>query len=321
MTPSARLALAVVLLAATGAAADPYDLRVYKLCTKGSDGRCLGNPAEDPLGQGRFRRMVRELGAALTSVSLSPPETLGHSAFALNAELSVVQLQQDDQNYFPTERLDMGSSVPRPGIEGALLVPSIHVRKGLPWSFELGSRFAWIEKSRMAAVTGELKWALNEGFLLLPDVALRGSVTRLLGTADFGLTAVGADLSVGKQLAVGGMVTFTPYVGWNLVWVGASSNTIDFDPGRSYEHSVCGPDPGACDPTAQVARSAGAYEDVALGKNTHNRFYGGLRFITGALQLGAEYSVSQIPSIRVTDTQTLPAPAVGAFNFTVGLDF
>ena len=317
MTPFARLALAAALLTATAAAADPYDFRIWKL--RGDP----ANPVEDAVLQGRFRRFVRELGAALTSVSLSPPETLGHSAFAVNAELSVVQLQQSDQD-FPTERLVTTASPTRTGIQGALLVPSIHVRKGLPWSFELGTRVAWIEKSRMAAATGELKWALNEGFLLLPDVAVRGSVTRLLSTTDFGLTAVGADLSIGKQLAVGGMVTFTPYVGWNLVWVGAGSNTVDFNPGRSYDESVCGPNLGACDSSAQLTREAGVYDEVPLGGNSHNRFYGGLRFIAGALQLGAEYSVAQLPRIRVTTasgTETLPMPAVGAFNFTVGLDF
>jgi hypothetical protein len=321
MTSSARLALAAALLAATAVAADPYDLRVYKLCSKDPAGRCSTNPA-DPHAQARFERFVREFGAALTSVSLTPPETLGHSAFAVSAELSVVQFQQEDQ-YFPTQRLVLdGESSTRPGIDGALLLPSVHVRKGLPWSFEIGTRVAWIEKSRMAAATGELKWALNEGFLLLPDIGVRASVTKLLGTADFDLTAVGADLSVGKQLAVGGMVTFTPYVGWNLVWVGASSNTIDFNPDRPYDESVCGPNPAACDPAAQITQGgAGVFGEVTLGGHSHNRFYGGMRFIAGALQLGAEYSVAALPPIRVSKTETLPAPAVGAFNFTVGLDF
>jgi hypothetical protein len=314
MTPSARLALAATLLAATAAAADPYDLRVYK----------LGNPADDPAAHGEFRRFAREFGAALTSVNLTPAETLGHSGFAVNAELSVVQFRQgfqQDGQRFPTERLD--TSAQRTGIEGALLLPSVHLRKGLPWSFEIGTRFAWIEKSRMAAATGELKWALNEGFTYLPDVALRASITKLLNTKDFDLTAVGGDLGVGKQFAIGGMVTLTPYVGWNLVWVGASSNRIDFDPGRSYEDSVCGPPGGACDPNAQIARDAGVYDEVPLGRNTHTRFYGGVRFIAGALQLGAEYSLSQLPRIPADTggTRDLDLPPVTAFNVTVGLDF
>ena len=286
MTSSPRLALAAALLAASAAAADPYDFQIHELRDSSTD------PNEN------FRAFVRELGAALTSVSLTPPETLGHSAFAVNAELSVVQLRQQ----LPTER----------DIQGALLVPSVHVRKGLPFSLELGARAAWIEKSRMAAGTAELKWAINEGFGYLPDVSLRGSVTKLFGTRDFDLTAGGADLAVGKEFAIGGMITLTPYVGWNLVWVGASSNTIDFRPSRPFDEGICGPDyPASCDRNAQMTVDSGVYDEVPAGDNSHNRFYFGVRFIGGVIQLGAEYSFSQVPRLAGVD----------AFNFTLGLDF
>ncbi|HZA51884.1 MAG TPA: hypothetical protein VE549_14160, partial [Myxococcaceae bacterium] len=280
MTSSARLALAAALLAASAAAADPYDFQIHK----------IGNPAGDADAHGNFQAFVRRLGAALTSVGLTPPETLGHSAFAVNAELSLVQLHQDDQNIFPTERLAFAEGsrqVVRPGVEGGLLIPSVHVRKGLPFSLELGARAAWIEKSRMTAGTAELKWAINEGFGYLPDVSLRGSVTKLFGTRDFDLTAGGADLAVGKEFAIGGMITLTPYVGWNLVWVGASSNTIDFKPDRPFEEGICGPDyPASCDRNAQISGpDTGVYDEVPLGDNSHNRFYAGVRFIGGIIQL------------------------------------
>jgi hypothetical protein len=308
MTSSARPALAAALLAASTAAADPYDLRLFK----------LGNPDTTSDAQAKFRAFARQFGAALTSVSLTPPETLGHSAFALNAELSVVQLRQDELactlgalNCIPTERFNPDPLDRRPGIDGSLLIPSIHLRKGLPFSLEVGARMAWIEKSRMAAATGEVKWAINEGFTYLPDVSLRGSLTKLLSPKDFDLTAAGADLALGKEFAIGGMITLTPYIGWNLVWVGASSNTIDFTPSRSYEEGVCGPNPASCDPNAQIAIGSGVYEEVSLGDNSHNRFYAGARFIGGVVQLGVEYSMSQLPRL----------PRVDAFNFTLGLDF
>ncbi|HZA14347.1 MAG TPA: hypothetical protein VE618_07620, partial [Myxococcaceae bacterium] len=111
----------------------------------------------------------------------------------------------------------------------------------------------------------------------------------------------------------GGMITLTPYVGWNLVWVGASSNTVDFKPDRSFEEGICGPDyPASCDRNAQISSpDTGVYDEVPLGDNSHNRFYAGVRFIGGIIQLGAEYSFSQLPQ----------PGGVDAFNFTLGLDF
>jgi hypothetical protein len=215
----------------------------------------------------------------------------------------VVQFQQSSLA-IPTQRLNDQT----PGLDGSLLIPSIHVRKGLPWSFEVGARFAWIEKSSMAAATGEVKWALNEGLAYLPDVGLRGFATRLLNSKDFDLTATGLDLGIGKKFAIGGMLTLSPYAGWNLVWVGANSNTIDFNPARTNADAEQ-------TPAAQFG-DTGVYDAVKLGANSHNRFYGGLRFITGALQLGAEYSTSRIPKV---DGKSVPP--VNAYNFTLGLDF
>ncbi|MGA9526256.1 MAG: hypothetical protein WBV82_32650 [Myxococcaceae bacterium] len=303
--PSKRIVTIGLLLWSVTSFADPYDLRLYK----------LGNPTQDIAANAKFAAFARQFAAGLTSVNLTPPETLGHSAFSVTAELSVVQFDQSDGELaIPTVHND-GT---RPGITGALLLPSIHIRKGLPWSFEVGTRVAWIEKSRMGAATGELKWAINEGFTYLPDFGVRAHVTRLFNSKDFDLTAGGLDIGLGKQFAIGGMVTLTPYVGWNMVWVAANSNTIDFNPGRTEVDATA-------TPNAQFA-DTDVYDEVMLTSNMHNRFYGGFRFITGALQLGAEYSTSRLPRVEWPVGENEPAerkqlPPVNAFNFTVGLDF
>src|SRR5688572_16494815 len=98
MTPSVRLVFGAALLVCAPAAADPYDFRVYKLVHP--DLR-----EDDAAANAQFRQFVREFGAALTSVNLAPPETLGHSGFSINAELSVVQIEQTVENRLPTQQL------------------------------------------------------------------------------------------------------------------------------------------------------------------------------------------------------------------------
>lgn len=277
------------------AMADWYDLQLHR----------LGNPAPNSqnynaAANASFRSLARELGMAINSANLMPPETLGHSGFSVNAELSWVQLP--NASPWPTEK----------AFPGDLLIPSVHIRKGLPFSTEVGARVAWLEKSQMFAATAEAKYALTEGFAFLPDLGIRAHASRLVNARSMSLTTLGADLGMGKQFAVGGMMTLTPYVGWNLVWVSAQSGQIDFRPERSQSQSLA-------TSTAQLT-DTNVFENVAFDDNMQNRFYGGIRLIGGVLQLGAEYSASNLPKFRSQDI-TVAASQVRAFNFTLGLDF
>lgn len=293
-----------VLVCGPAAYADRNDFEISK----------LGNPGAGPenansQSNANFQAFARTFGAVISSTNLMPPETTGHAGFTLNAELSVIALppigNEDGQVTLPTERPQTDT----------LLLPSLHIRKGLPFSFEVGARVGWIDRSSMYTATGELKWAVNEGFTWLPDIGVRAHVTRLMGNRDFDLTAAGLDFGVGKQFPLGGMVTLTPYGGIDFVGVVASSDTIDFNQGRSLNSTL---DPA--DPYAGL-KDTNPYREVGLGDHLNQRFYGGVRFIGGALQLGAEVSLSNQGSVDVTGTDGHALPAIFAFNATMGLDF
>ncbi len=291
------LALAALTSGAV-AYADDNDLRIAE----------LGNPVgvgarQNAAGDADFQAFARVMGAAITSVNLMPPESTGHSAWAVNAELSVVSLP--DSVRIPTETQQPAT----------VLIPSFHVRKGLPFSLELGGRVGWVEKSSQIVGTGELKWAVNEGFTWLPDVGVRGHVTKLFGARDLSLTVVGLDIGVGKQFPLGGMVTLTPYGGLDLGFVGATTSRLDFNPERSFEDSTGNASRAALDNTE-------AYEKVSFSDNMNQRIYGGVRFIGGVLQLGAELSLTRTGSVEVPgEAESRGVPAVFAFNTTLGLDF
>jgi hypothetical protein len=305
MSLASRLT-ALVLAVSAPALADTYDFRINQ----------LGSPVQgqsnyNAEANANFRAFTRRLSAAMTSVNLMPPETLGHSAFAITAELSVISMQNADG-----QLANKGTEFPSVGpLQGALLMPSIHMRKGLPFSFEIGARASWLEKSRMGAGTVELKWALNEGWRYIPDIAVRAYVTKLLNTRNFDVTSGGLDVGVGKQFAIAGMVTLTPYLGWNLGFTGATSSSVDFNPSRPLSESDTIQDP-------TDAQNFSVFKEVAAKDNTHNRFYLGLRFIGGYFTLGAEFSYTLLGSF--TDETTGNKYNVGsvlAFNATMGLDF
>lgn len=295
------LVLGAVLLGGA-ALADPYD---FKLAQLGNP--YAGGTNADPLANARFRAVMKQWAAAISGINLAPPETLGHAAFAFSVDLQVVDFGA------PPQTSSTPVTFPTTGeFKGPLLIPSVHVRKGLPWSFELGGRVGWIEKSRMGVGTVELKWAVNEGFTFLPDIGVRGHVSKILNTRDFDLTVGGLDLGIGKQFAIGGMVTLTPYIGWNLAFVGASTGNIDFNPSRTLAEADA----------PQQFRDIYIFDSMGAGLNTHNRFYGGFRFIGGALQVGAEVSGTVLGSFTDTRTgETINLPPVLSYNFSLGLDF
>src|SRR5688572_6737559 len=185
MGPLSRLATLALALASVTALADPYDFELYKL-----GNTFQGGTGYDVAANAKYRIVMRQLAAAITATNLAPPETLGHSAFAVSADFQVTDFGLPAT--LPSVAGNTEVKFPMEGdFKGPLLIPSVHIRKGLPWSFELGARVGWIEKSRMPFTTLELKFAINEGFTYLPDIGIRGHITKILNSRDFDLTVGG----------------------------------------------------------------------------------------------------------------------------------
>lgn len=301
----------VTLLSGAAAHADKNDLRLVNLGNPNAGGANASATANSD-----FQAFARTMAASLMSANLMPPESLGHAGFNVNAELSVVNLPKGRA---PGE--DGGVIIPMEEAQpGTMLVPALHVRKGLPFSTELGGRVAWIERSRMIAATGEVKVALHEGGIIegflkyLPDLGVRGHITKLMGAQDLSLTAMGFDVGIGKKLPLGGMVTLTPYGGLDFSVVSAQSATLDFQPDRAPSTTL--------DPVAAL-QNTGSYGRLRFHENMTQRIYGGARFVGGVLQLGAELSFTRLGNVPVEDgsSESRGLPTVVTFNTSLGLDF
>lgn len=279
--PTLAAFVACQLLAAS-AFADAGDFQVYK----------LGNPATVGDANANFRIMSNQLAAAISSFNGAPPETLGHSAFNIAFEYQVAQVD-NSASHWPTA----GATTQ------FLLMPSIHVRKGLGFSVEIGSRVSYLQSTRMAAATVELKWALNEGFKYFPDLGVRGYGTHLIGSRDFNLTTAGLDIGLGHQFAIGGMVTLTPYAGWNMQFNACTSSVVDFRPDRPLADAVT-------DPTADT----NVFQTVSMPQNYNHRIYLGLRLISYVFEVAAEGSV-------ILANKETGMPQIFVFGGKVGIDF
>lgn len=180
---------------------------------------CRANATTCAANNAAFRDFTTQLGFVLAPRMASPAETLGHAGFHIGAMWSGSLISNEQRYWQITE-----------GSRSVAQTLQLDIRKGLPYSFELGANFMWLAESEMFAPGLELRWALNEGFRYLPDFAVRGAVNHMVGNRDLLLTTVAIDGVLSKSFGLGGTVNLAPYLGWSVIMIAATSRVIDPTP-------------------------------------------------------------------------------------------
>ena len=159
--------------------------------------------------QAEFKDLTSDLGAALSYKAIRPAEPMGSLGFDIGFEVTSTRMETD-----ALEQATTGSA------PSQLLVPKLHVSKGLPFGFDVGAFYTSVPSSNIGLVGGELSYAVFEGGTLMPAVSVRGTFSRLTGVDELDLTTKGLELSVSK-----GFAFFTPYAGIGQVWIDSETNT------------------------------------------------------------------------------------------------
>lgn len=221
----------------------------------------LGSPAFaldfDIPNQADFDQIAREAGTLITYRALASAEPGGLTGFDVSVAVSAVKI---DSNLWDAVTDDSVSS-------DYLYVPSIRVRKGLPFGIDVGASYTQIPGEDFKVIGGELQWALLEGSTVTPAFALRGHYSTLLDVDDIDLETYGADAVISKGFAI-----FTPYAGIGAVHMnGDYSNP--FNPVLDFDE----------------------YNDTSI------RYFGGLRMTLALLQVTAdvEYLENPVYSLKV----------------------
>lgn len=231
LSPALPLA-ALALLPAIAARAEPLDLDLARLGAPHPivQARLNGGSPDDPANvqaageaRARFARLASQLALSFSAPLLQPASTTGYSGFDVALEGAYVGVRPGGAggvSDWPTRSMQPHE----------LTLASVHVRKALPFSLEVGGRMIYLSQSSCFGAQVEGKWALNEGIDLLPEVAVRGAWTEILGARDLNLGTAELDLIVSKRWAVGAFTALTPYLAARYAWVFASSEMIDFEP-------------------------------------------------------------------------------------------
>ena len=272
----ALAAIATSVLRAAPARGEPLDMSLLRLGVPSAHVICATTPACTTPGAAeyqaaaaarqRFAVLATQLGLALDSFILAPANTVGHSGFEFAFEAAYAPASFD-------QALFAGASPFRADPPSSFLLPAFHVRKALPYSFEVGGRAIYLNQSTHFATQIEAKWAVNEGIEYAPDVAVRVAATRLFGVRDLDLGVYSLDAIVGKRFGVGGVLSLTPYGAVRFSWLWARSGWIQYG------------DPA--DPNAALG-TAGAFPELSAAGHRFTRFALGLRMIASAVTLSLE---------------------------------
>lgn len=152
-----------------------------------------------------FNAIVRDLTAALGYKAMHPAETGGIAGIEVAAIVTYAPTQEQDA----WQRMT-GSGVDELGMAGLRGI------KGLPLGFEIGAFYSAIPGTGGTLLGGEVRYAILEGGVASPAIAVRGAYSRLQNVDDLDFDSRSLDVSISK-----GFTLLTPYGGIGRVWADA----------------------------------------------------------------------------------------------------
>lgn len=148
--------------------------------------------------QADFKSFSEDMGSALSYKAVIPAEPLGTTGFDLGLEVSSTE----------TKSLAKATNTS----DTNLIVPKLHIHKGLPFGIDFGAFYSSVSNIKLYG--GELRYAILDGGVAMPAIAIRGAMSKLSGVDQWALSTRSLDISISKGFAM-----FTPYAGVGTVWV------------------------------------------------------------------------------------------------------
>jgi len=166
--------------------------------------------------QAAFLALSEDLGGTIAYRSVSPAEDLGVTGFDLGLELTSSRLANSAEWVAAVSSGDELSSV---------IMPRIHVHKGLPFGIDIGAFYTGSSNSNIDITGAELRYALVEGGVAIPAVGVRLTYSKLSGIDELEMQTTGAELAISK-----GFAFLTPYASAGAVRVTSTPDGIAADP-------------------------------------------------------------------------------------------
>lgn len=164
------------------------------------------------IAQDEFRGLSKDLGAAFSYKGVAPAAPLGTLGIDVGVEVTRTSIEHE-------------SAFSRAGAGGVsdVIVPKLHVHKGLPGGWDVGAFVGGASEVSATLFGADLRYALLDDGIATPAVAVRLSGTRATGLGDLKVSTGTLDLMASKKFTV-----LTPYVGAGVVrtWSSVSDSPL-----------------------------------------------------------------------------------------------
>jgi hypothetical protein len=358
---AAAAAVAGALSAARTAAADVMDPALSRLVTQSPGCRTSGptgtgvyyNPASGYVGctpdNVAFAQLVAQYAAAIAPTGMHSARTTGFGGFEFWVEGALTTID-NSASYWKNgtqgsqDPVSKNFSTSNPSPPPLLQLYSAHIRKGLPFGFELAADVGYLAQSSISTLGGDVRWSIFEGFrrgipALFPEVAAVGAVRTITGVSDqFQLTVVAVSGEISKPFPITGTSILTPTLGYQFLRVFGDSAQISLTP-NTDPVSYCGyagPNlpgtPGATAPyNGQPVCTHGTSADFnnivtfnPVRMNRH-RILAGLGLRVQMISLTGEFvydlvspgDANQVPAGQLNPFQGMPSQMTLAFDLGV----
>lgn len=237
-----------------------------------------------------FDALALELAEGFAPNITYPAETLGWSGFFMGLEATLTVIDNEAMQWrCGVEATGQGGNGGGNGVcdtwdlaDGALFIPAVHVRKGLPYSLELGFQIQYMANSELVGIGGEIRWSPFEGYRegwagYLPDVSIAFTGNYVMGSSELALGQLGALVSLSYPFTISGQVILTPYLGYQFMIVGADHEQVFNSLYINEPGDSSNPQPGSlrgfcADPPSALPGNSIAPENC----NPYLDFHGGL---------------------------------------------
>jgi len=162
------------------------------------------------LGQADFRALSEDLGSALSYKPAAPATPQGVTGFDIGLEVTQTNMAKSSQ---------LWSTITGGNAVSSLYVPKLTVAKGLPFGIDIAGFISKVPTTNISLTGAELRYAILDGGMATPAVAVRGAFTKLSGVNQLSFDTKSLDVSISK-----GFVMVTPYAGVGQVWTNSSAN-------------------------------------------------------------------------------------------------
>ena len=202
--------LLLLSLPGLAVAAPPYDISVLGL-----------KDVEPSRRQARFDFVAREIALSIVGMPNHAVRALGmyEGEIAFDNRVSFIHPSPNagETGSAWNDLTESGEA------DSVAFLPSISVRKGLPFSFEVGGSVGWWAGSRQFVVSGFGRWSPFGNWEKVPDVSIGMGYAGFVGNDELELGTFHLDLSIGYSFRLNELrgsrpgTRFSPYAGYSYL--------------------------------------------------------------------------------------------------------